>query len=71
MSNFSVIMPPHLIVRLTALVAEHPGRTIDEHEAAARISDRLMIRTGLPVLVRRCTVRRDENGRLWPAGDHT
>ncbi|MEV6542298.1 hypothetical protein [Streptomyces sp. NPDC051665] len=52
---------------LLALIAKSPGRTLDEHEAEAeKVTERLMIRTGLPSLVQACQVRRDDNGRLWP-----
>ncbi|MFJ3772471.1 hypothetical protein ACIPX0_12325 [Streptomyces sp. NPDC090075] len=58
----------HNRARLLALIANQPGLTIDEHEAAARIVDRSMIRPGFVALVDQRVIRRDENGRLWPAG---
>ncbi|WP_330282089.1 hypothetical protein [Streptomyces sp. NBC_00588] len=52
---------------LTRLVADHPGRTIDEHLAeAGKVTERQLIAAGLVALVRRCAVHRDEHGRLWP-----
>ena len=59
-------LPPHERDKLISLVADQPGQTIEEHEAAAKISDRYMVRAGLVSLVNACQIRRDGNGRLWP-----
>jgi hypothetical protein len=52
--------------RLANFVAEHPGWTLEEHETAARVVDRYLVRAGLVSLVDQRVIRRDENGRLWP-----
>ncbi|MFJ6895648.1 hypothetical protein [Streptomyces hokutonensis] len=52
--------------RLANFVAEHPGWTLEEHEAAARVADRYIVRAGLVSLVNARQIRRDGNGRLWP-----
>ncbi|MEU0967857.1 hypothetical protein ABZ357_21360 [Streptomyces sp. NPDC005917] len=53
--------------RLLALIAAQPGRTLEEHETSAeKVTDRLLIRNGLPTLLSGRQIRRDEDGRLWP-----
>ncbi|WP_405906335.1 hypothetical protein OG742_11355 [Streptomyces sp. NBC_00828] len=57
------------LAALAALVSAHPGRTLDEHLAAAdKITERQLIQQGLISLVHRREVRRDAYGRIWPVG---
>ncbi|WP_020122480.1 hypothetical protein [Streptomyces canus] len=53
---------------LAAFVSEHPGLTRPELlEAADGVQMRLLITEGLSEVLYRSLVRRDGDGRYWPA----
>ncbi|WP_329297982.1 hypothetical protein OG410_04910 [Streptomyces sp. NBC_00659] len=54
--------------RLRKFVAVHPGLTHAELMASAdRVPMRLLITDGLTEVVHRSLVRKDDDGRFWPA----
>jgi hypothetical protein len=64
--------PDHMINgqmrrRYLALVVAHPGRTATELEAVAGGTyARSWVAPAIRVLLDRCEVRRDADGRYWP-----